>query len=90
VPVQSLRVGDCGIATSPFETFVETGLDLKARSPFKPSFTIEIAGGYFGYLPTPEHHVLGGYETWLGTNRVEVNASVKLTNALLEMWGELK
>lgn len=90
VPVQSLRVGDCGIATSPFETFAETGLDLKARSPFKPSFTIELAGGYFGYLPTPEHHALGGYETWLGTNRVEVNASVKMTNALLEMWGEMK
>jgi hypothetical protein len=90
VPVQALRVGDCGIATSPFETFVETGLDLKARSPFKPSFTIEIAGGYFGYLPTPEQHLLGGYETWLGTNRVEAQTSVKLTDALLGMWGEMK
>ncbi len=90
VPIQTLRVGNCGIATSPFETFVETGLELKAKSPFKPSFTIEIAGGYYGYLPTPEQHKLGGYETWLGTNRVAPDTSVKLTEALLSMWGEMK
>ncbi len=90
VPIQALRVGDCGIATSPFETFVETGLELKAKSPFKPSFTIEIAGGYYGYLPTPEQHEFGGYETWMGTNRVEPPTSVNLTKALLEMWQEMK
>jgi hypothetical protein len=90
VPIQALRIGGCGIATSPFETFTETGLELKARSPFKPSFTIELAGGYYGYLPTPEQHLLGGYETWIGTNRVEEQTSVKLADALVEMWEEMK
>ena len=37
------------------------------------------------YLPTPEQHELGGYETWLGTNRVEKQAAVKVTRALLDL-----
>ena len=89
VPIQALRVGDVGICGSPFETFVETGLELKEKSPLKRTFTHSIANGYFGYLPTPEHHALGGYETWLGTNRFEVQASVKMTAALLEMLNKL-
>jgi hypothetical protein len=65
-------------------------LELKDRSPLKPSFTIELANGGYGYLPTPEQHKLGGYETWLGTNKVEVQASTKIVNALLEMFAELE
>jgi len=90
IPIQALRIGEVGIAGIPCETFVETGLELKAKSPFKPSFTHSIANGYYGYMPTPEHHRLGGYETWLGTNRLEEQASVKITSALLEMWHEMR
>jgi neutral ceramidase len=89
-PVQALRIGDLGIAGLPNEIFCETGLELKKRSPFKPSFLIEIANGYYGYLPTPEQHKLGGYETWLGTNRLEKDASRKYVELLLLMWQELK
>lgn len=89
MPVQGLRIGDLGIAGLPNEIFCETGLELKRRSPFKPSFTMEIANGYYGYLPTPEQHKLGGYETWLGTNRLEEEASTKYVRAILEMWKEL-
>ena len=85
-----MRIGELGIAAIPFEVFSEIGLELKARSPLKPSFTIELANGGYGYLPTPEQHKLGGYETWLGTNKVEVQSSVKIVNALLEMFAELK
>lgn len=90
VPIQALRIGEVGITGTPVETFVEVGLELKAKNPFKPSFTHSIAGGYFGYMPTPEQHKLGGYETWLGTNRLEVEASVKITKRLLEMLGEMR
>ena len=45
---------------------------------------------YHGYLPTPEQHELGGYETWLGTNRVEKEASRKLEAAVQELFGRLK
>src|SRR5262249_19814618 len=63
VKLQALRVGELGIAAVPCEVFVEIGLEIKKKSPLKPTFTIELANGYNGYLPTPEQHKLGGYET---------------------------
>ena len=69
--------------------FVEIGLDLKRRSPFPRTIVVGISNGYNGYLPTPEHHKLGGYETWLGTNRLEPQASDKMQAALLEMVKDL-
>jgi len=90
VLLQAVRIGELGISAIPFEVFSEIGLELKARNPFKPSFTMELANGGYGYLPTPEQHKLGGYETWLGTSKVEEQASVKIIDALLEMFAELK
>lgn len=90
IPLQVLGIGDLGISAIPFETFAETGLELKDRSPFKDTFTIELANGSYGYLPTPEQHRLGGYETWLGTSYVEENASRKIVESLLEMFRELQ
>jgi neutral ceramidase len=90
VVLQAFRIGDLAIAAIPFETFTETGLEIKARSPFKDTFTIELANGGYGYLPTPEQHELGGYETWLGTNRVETEASRKIVARVLELFAQLK
>lgn len=83
--MQAFRIGELGIAAIPFEVFTEIGLEIKAKSHFKDTFTIELANGSNGYLPTPAQHELGGYETWLGTNRVEREASVKITAQILEM-----
>jgi hypothetical protein len=88
--LQAFRVGDVGIAAIPFEVFAETGLEIKQRSPFQPAFNIELANGSNGYLPTPPQHELGGYETWLGTNKVEVEASVKIVNTLMDLFGQMK
>jgi len=85
VKLEAFRVGDLGIASIPCEVFTETGLEIKSRSPFRTTFTMELANGHYGYLPTPEQHALGGYETWMGTNLLEVEASRKITAALLEM-----
>ncbi len=90
VKIQVIRIGDLAVCGIPFETFVETGLDLKKRSPFPQTMVIGLANGRHGYLPTPEQHALGGYETWLGTNVVQEDTSVILTNNLLEMLAELK
>lgn len=90
VPVQVLRIGDACIGTMPCEVFCEIGLDFKGRCPIQPAFMIELAHGYFGYLPTPRQLKMGGYETWLGTNRLEPETSNKLLDNLLEMAAELK
>ncbi|MBC8868876.1 MAG: neutral/alkaline non-lysosomal ceramidase N-terminal domain-containing protein [Planctomycetes bacterium] len=89
VPLQTLRIGDFAICAIPFETLVEIGLDLKKRSPFPRTIVLGVTNGYNGYLPTPEQHELGGYETWLGTCRVQEDSSVIITDHLLEMLGEL-
>ncbi|MBM3736906.1 MAG: hypothetical protein FJW39_14075 [Acidobacteria bacterium] len=90
IVLQTFRIGDVGIAAIPFETFTETGLEIKAKSPFKDTFTIELANGGLGYLPTPEQHELGGYETWLGTNRVEREASRKIVATVMDLFGKVK
>ena len=90
VKLQAIRIGDLAIATIPFETLVEIGLDLKKRSPFPRTMVVGLANGRHGYLPTPEQHALGGYETWLGTCNVQEDASVIITKHLLEMLAELK
>ena len=90
VPLQAVRLGDTALCAIPFETFVEIGLELKERSPFANTIVLGISNGYNGYLPTPEQHKLGGYETWLGTCRVQEDASVLVIDQLLEMLAELK
>jgi neutral ceramidase len=90
IPLQVLRIGDVCIGTMPCEVFCEIGLEFKDRSPIKPAFLASLTHGYFGYLPTPRHYRLGGYETWLGTNRLEERASEKMLDALIEMAGEMK
>jgi neutral ceramidase len=89
VKLQALRVGDLGIAAIPCEVFTETGLEIKAKSPFRTTFTMELANGHYGYLPTPEQHALGGYETWMGTNLLEKDASRKISAVILELFGRL-
>jgi len=88
--LQAVRIGDIGIAAIPFEVFAEIGLEIKEKAPFADAFTIELANDCHGYLPTPRQHELGGYETWMGTSRVQKDASVILTNNLLEMLNELQ
>jgi hypothetical protein len=89
IPLQAFRVGDVAIGTMPCEVFCEIGLEYRKRSPIQPAFMVSLNHGYYGYLPTPRHFELGGYETWLGTNRLEVRASEKMLDALAEMTKEM-
>ena len=87
--LQAIRIGELGIAAIPCEVFVEIGLAIKKRSPLRPAFTIELANGYNGYLPTPDHHALGGYETWRArSSYLEVDASPKILETVLRLLGE--
>ena len=85
IPVQILRIGDVCVGTMPCEVFCEIGLEFREKCPSKHAFMVELAHGYFGYLPTPRQMQLGGYETWIGTNRLEPTASEKLLAELLKL-----
>jgi hypothetical protein len=89
--LQALRIGDLAVVAIPCEVFVEAGLEIKQSSPFKNTFTISLANGYNGYLPTVEQHRLGGYETWRArSSYLEVEAEPKIRAASLNLLHELK
>jgi hypothetical protein len=84
--LQGIRIGELGIAAIPCEVFVEIGLEIKKHSPLKPTFTIELANGYAGYLPTEAQHALGGYETWRARSSfLEGKAAGKIQDKVLEL-----
>jgi neutral ceramidase len=89
-PLQALRIGDLAILGIPNEVFAETGLELKQKSPFKPTFTISLAGGY-SYLPPAQQHKLGGFETWRARHSfLEIDAAEKIVDRLLELLAKLR
>ena len=82
--LQALRIGDLGITAIPNEVFAITGLKLKAQSPLRPTFNIELANGAEGYIPPPEQHKLGGYTTWPArTAALEIDAEPRIVETLL-------
>ena len=89
--VQALRIGSLGIATFPGEAFVELGIEVKAHSPFQPTFLIELANDYRGYIPTVAAFEVGGYETWRAKSScLEVEAAPKLVAAVRRRLEALK
>jgi len=90
VKLQAFRIGDLAVCAIPCEVFVDIGIELKERSPIQPTFTISLANGYNGYLPTPEQHTLGGYETWRArSSYLAEDSSPKVVSTLLELLAEL-
>lgn len=90
IKLQAIRIGELGIVAVPCEVFTEIGLAIKKESPLKPTFTIELANGYNGYLPTAGQHQLGGYETWRArSSYLETAASTKIQAAVLELLGSV-
>lgn len=88
--LQAIRIGPLGIAAIPNEVFGSTGLRIKQESPLRPTFTTELANGYFGYIPPPDQFPLGGYTTWRARSScLEVQAEPKITAAVLELLGKV-
>ena len=81
-----MLVGSLGIVGIPCEVFTEIGLEIKRRSPLQPTFNVSLANGYNGYLPTPQQHRWGGYETWRArSSYLEVTASDTITKTVMEL-----
>jgi len=86
IVLQALRIGDITITTTPNETYALTGLKLKEKSPLPNTMVIELANGGDGYIPPPEQHFLGGYNTWAARSAgLEVQAEPKITEACLRL-----
>lgn len=85
VVTQAIRIGEIAIATTPTETYALTGLKLKLQSPKPKTMVIELANGGDGYIPPPEQHPLGGYNTWAARSAgLEPSAEARIVATLLD------
>ena len=88
--LQALRIGGLGITAIPCEVYAITGLKLKAQSPLELTMNVELANGGEGYIPPPELHPFGGYNTWPArTAGLERQAEPKIVDTLLELLEEV-
>ncbi len=63
VEVQVITLGpEIAFVSLPGEIFVELGLAIKAASPFKYTFIVELANGSIGYIPNASAYAEGNYE----------------------------
>ena len=89
--LQTIRIGDLAIASSPCEVYGSTGLKIKKKSPFRTTLNISMANGADGYIPPPDQFPLGGYTTWRARSScLEESAEPEITASLLEMLERLK
>ncbi|MCH2127793.1 MAG: hypothetical protein MK179_01555 [Pirellulaceae bacterium] len=86
IVVQAIRIGEIGIATTPTETYALTGLKIKLQSPLRNTMVFDLANGAEGYIPPPEQHLLGGYNTWAARSAgLEIMAEPKIAQAALHL-----
>ena len=84
--LQAIRIGDIGITGIPNEVYALTGLKQKAYSPLKTTITFDLANGSEGYIPPPEQHVLGGYNTWAcRTAGLEASAEPRIVETCIQL-----
>ena len=89
--LQVFRIADLGLCAVPAEVFAETGLAIRAASPIPVTALMSLANGYHGYLPTPEQHALGGYETWPAQSScLEVDAEPKIRCGIAHLCSALE
>jgi hypothetical protein len=90
VPVELhfLRVGEVAIGTSPFELFLDYGLQIKARSPATQTVLIQLAG-HGWYLPTERAVRAGGYGAMPAVSRVGPEGGRELVRETLSQFQQL-
>jgi len=82
-----LRVGDVAFATSPFEYYLDYGIQLKARSPAPQTFLIQLAGAGT-YVPSPRSTLGGGYGSLPASNPVGAEGGGRLRDKTVELLRE--
>ncbi|MBI5686259.1 MAG: neutral/alkaline non-lysosomal ceramidase N-terminal domain-containing protein [Verrucomicrobia bacterium] len=81
VPLRFLRINnDTVIWSAPMELFCEIASDIRDRSPFLNTLYVGYTNGTFGYLPTEQEFLAGGYES--ATNPFTASAAGHLSAAV--------
>lgn len=87
-----LEIGGIAVVLLPFEVFVEFGLEIKGRSPYKDTIVAELTNGSYGYIPTEKAFEReGGYETiTLRSSRFEKASGRIIVDTVISMLYELQ
>ena len=92
VVISAARIGPFAIASNPGELFVEHGLSIKRRSPFRHTVVSELTNDLILYQPTKEAFAQQGYETLVGPNRVAMEGIERIVDTAVELvevlWNE--
>jgi hypothetical protein len=92
VVISAARIGPFAIASNPGELFVEHGLSIKRRSPFRHTVVSELTNDLIMYQPTREAFAQQGYETLVGPNRVAMEGIERIVDTAVELvevlWNE--
>lgn len=87
VEVQVIALGDdVAWVSLPGEIFVELGLEIKEKSPFRHTLIAELANGSIGYIPNKKAYAQGNYEPTSarcaqGSGEMLVESALKLLRA---------
>jgi hypothetical protein len=87
--VHVLRLGDAGIATNPFELFLDYSLRVKARSPAAQTILTQLTDGEGGYLPSERAVLAGSYGAVPAVCPVGPEGGGELVEATLAAFREL-
>jgi neutral ceramidase len=100
LPLESFELDICGISlgnqialvTNPNELFVEYGLEIKEKSPYKYTLVAELTNGCEGYAPTLKAFEEGGYEVrkFKSYSKLEKDAGEKIKETSSDLLNELK
>lgn len=84
------RIGDVAFVGLPGEMFVEFGLMIKERSPFRHTAVAIYANDYAGYVTTRQAYAGGSYEVWPALNaRVGREGGYLIVDKTVELLHEL-
>ena len=91
VELHVLRVGDVAIATSPFELYLDYGLQIKARSPAGQTLLVQLTSGHdvWRYLPSERARQGGGYGAMPAISSVGPEGGRELVAATLALIRDL-
>jgi hypothetical protein len=89
--ISAMRIGELALVGLPGEIFVEHGLAIKQRSPFKHTCVVELANDWIGYIPTTRAFTEGSYETELiYSSRSQPEAGDRMVETALRLLEKLK
>ena len=86
--VQAFGLGDVGIVALPGEIFVELGLEIKEKSPFKHTFILTLSNNSIGYVPNEEAFQHGAYE--VEVSKIAPGEGERLVASSLKLLEETK